>query len=226
MESTVAISVSEAALVERIQLGERELFYDLVQPYLGRLYKIVRPLLHSHADAEDVLQQTLLRALENVDRLGSVRMFRAWLTQIAVNEVRLRWRRKSYRAPHYSIDERVLTGDDNLSVLELADTREGPMERFSRQELRALLQRSLKRLSRAHREVFVLRELGELSTEQTADTLGVPVSTVKIRLHRARMQLRRMLAPALSRGNQAPIPLIAAAASPGGCGHTEFFTPF
>jgi RNA polymerase sigma-70 factor, ECF subfamily len=212
MESALATEITEAALIERIQHGERELFYDLVQPYLSRLYGVVRPLLHSHADVEDILQQTLLRALENVDRLDSVRVFRAWLTQIAVNEVRLRWRRRSYRARHYSLDERIVEGGDNLMPLELADTREDPMEQLSRRELRTLLDRSLKRLTRNNREVFVLRELGELSTEQTAEALGLPIGTVKTRLHRARMQLRRMLAPLLSK-SEAPIALVAAAAS-------------
>jgi RNA polymerase sigma-70 factor, ECF subfamily len=200
IESAPSTPESDAVLIRRVQLGERELFYELVQPYLGRLYRIVRPLLRNHADAEDVLQQTLLHALEHVDHLGSVRMFRAWLTQIAVNEVRMRWRRRNYRSLHYSIGAPIGEGETS-STLDLPDPREDPLEQFSRQELNSILRKNLERLPFNNREVFVLRELNQLSAEQTAQALGVTVSTVKTRLHRARVQLRRLLSPVLQRGD-------------------------
>lgn len=206
MEGTVSTAAREARLIERIQLGEHELFYDLVQPYLSKLYRIVRPLTRNHADAEDILQQTLMHALENVDRLGTVRMFRAWLTQIAINEVRMRWRKRDYKATHYSIDEPI-GHFENSGTLDLPDPREDPLERFSRGEFSSILRKSLERLPFHNRTVFVLRELDQLSAAQTAEVLGVTVSTVKTRLHRARMQLRRMLRPTLGE-EELPIPFL------------------
>lgn len=184
----------DESLVLRIRGGETELFQELIHPYLRAVFALVRSVVTDEADAEDTVQEAVLRAFSNLDQLRSGRAFRAWLFQIAINQARMLRRRNARRLCFRSVDE-ATDGDQNLQPAEWHDI---PSNMLERKEWRAILRAALEDLSCRRREVFVLRDIEELSTQETAEILGLTAPTVKARLHRARLQLRTKLGPVLS----------------------------
>jgi len=184
-------------LILRIRGGETELFQDLIHPYLRAVFALVRSVVTDQADAEDTVQEAVLRAFSNLDQLRSGRAFRAWLFQIAINQARMLRRRNARRLCFKSVDD-ATGGDQGLQPGSPAEWHDIPSSRLEREEWRAILREALEDLSCRHREVFVLRDIEELSTQETAEILGLTATTVKARLHRARLQLRAKLGPVLS----------------------------
>jgi len=137
------------------------------------------------------LQETFLKAYEHLDQFQGNSKFYTWVVRIAVNQslMKLR-RRKTDRS--VSLDETIDTGEDTI-VREIAAWGEDPEERFSREELGEILDSAVKGLETPYRSVFVLRDIEELSTEETASALGLSIPAVKSRLLRARLQLREKL---------------------------------
>ena len=185
----------EAILIRRIRNGEHELFYELVRPYEQRLYSTAFAILRNEADAEDAAQEAVLKAFKNIRQFRSEARFSTWLTQITVNEARMRRRRE-----HAEIMEPIANQPDeegNYTPRDFADWREIPSETLERNEIREQLLKALQVLGQKYREVFVLRDMQHLSIEETAKFLGISSSAVKTRLLRARLMLRDLLAPGL-----------------------------
>jgi len=185
----------EAALIQRIRDGERELFYELVRPYESRVYSAALAILRNQADAEDVAQEAVLKAFRHIRQFRAEARFSTWLIQIAVNEARMRRRKE-----HADLMEPIAARRDeegNYTPRDFADWRDIPSESLERKEVRQLLTSALGSLSEIYREVFVLRDMQHLSIEETAQALGISVAAVKTRLLRARLMLRDMLAPGL-----------------------------
>ena len=185
-------------LIERIRGGETELFEELLQPYLRSVFALVRSVVTDHADAEDTVQEAVLRAFSNLDQLRSGHVFRAWLFQIAINEARM-LRRNARRLCFSSVDE-AMDGERNLQLGNLAEWGEIRSSRLEREEWRRMLRSALEDLPCGGREVFVLRDIEELGTQETAEILGLTGAAVKARLHRARLQLRAKLSLVLALG--------------------------
>ena len=142
-------------------------------------------------DAEDVLQETFLKAFEHLGNFQGNSKFYTWLVRIAVNEALMKLRkRKSDRT--VPLDEPVDTGDETV-VREIAVWDQDPETKYSQEELGGILKEAVESLRPAFRTVFVLRDIEELSTEDTAQALGISVPAVKSRLLRARLQLREKL---------------------------------
>jgi RNA polymerase sigma-70 factor (ECF subfamily) len=142
-------------------------------------------------DAEDVLQETFLKAFEHLADFQGNSKFYTWLVRIAVNEALMKLRkRKSDRT--VPLDEPVDTGDETV-VREIAVWDQDPETKYSQEELGGILKEAVESLRPAFRTVFVLRDIEELSTEDTAQALGISVPAVKSRLLRARLQLREKL---------------------------------
>ena len=185
----------ETALIRRIRDGERELYYELIQPYERRMYAAAFALLRNQADAEDVAQEAALKALKNIGQFRAEAKFSTWLIQITVNEARM-WRRKG----HAHMMEPIAIREDeegNYTPRDFADWREIPSETLERHEVRQKLAEALASLGQIYREVFVLRDMQQLSIEETAKALGISTASVKTRLLRARLMLRDLLAPGL-----------------------------
>lgn len=180
-------------LVQAIRAGARERFHELVQRHERAIYRAALAILRNHEDAEDVCQETFLRALAHLDQFRGEARFSTWLTQICVNTARMRIR-KNHAELWESLDEPVPTEDGSVS-LEAAEWREDPEQQYSREERERILMEALGRLHPSYREVVVLRDVRQLSTEETAQALGLSVANVKTRLLRARLQLRDRLAP-------------------------------
>jgi len=188
----------EANLIARVQSGSSELFYDLVQPYERRVYAAALAILRNEADAEDVAQDALVKALAHIRQFRAEARFSTWLIQIAVNES-LMFRRRRRTVVMESIEGR----DDAEGMYvpkDFADWREIPSEALERKQVRQRLAEALAQLDHKYREVFVLRDVEHLNIQETAQTLGISAGSVKTRLLRARLMLRDLLSAGWERG--------------------------
>ena len=188
----------EEELISQVQRGRTELFYELVRPYERRVYAAALAILRNEADAEDVAQEAMLKALANIQQFRAESRFSTWLIQITVNEALMRRRRERTRMTEAIEDHR----DDEGEYIprDFADWREVPSEALERKEVRQKLAEALASLDRKYREVFVLRDMEQLNIEETAEVLGISVASVKTRLLRARLMLRDLLAGGWERG--------------------------
>ena len=189
--STVSSGFDETALVARAKAGDIAAFSELVKQYDRRVFRMAKQITQNDEDAEDVLQETFLKAYSHLDDFQGNSRFYTWLVRIAVNEalMKLRKRRSDRTVP---LDDPIDTGEDEL-VREVAVWDENPEERYSRDELGQILDEAIQSLKPAYRTVFVLRDIEELSIEETAEALNLSISAVKSRLLRARLQLREKL---------------------------------
>jgi RNA polymerase sigma-70 factor, ECF subfamily len=185
----------EQQLIQRIRDGEHEAFYELIRPYERRVYAAAFALLRNEADADDCAQEAVLKALKNIRQFRAEAKFSTWLIQIAVNEARMR--RRKGRADLTEPIEMVETEGDTYTPRDFSDWREIPSEALERKEVREKLGEALGSLDQIYREVFVLRDMEQLSIEETAKALGISTASVKTRLLRARLMLRDLLAPGL-----------------------------
>jgi len=181
----------DSALVARAQGGDTNAFNQLVGKYERKVFRLAKNITKNQEDAEDVLQETFLKAYSHINGFQGNSKFYTWLVRIAVNEALMKLRkRKSDKT--VSMDEGVDTGEE-VMVREIAVWEEDPEQRYSREEIRAILDEAVASLRPAFRTVFVLRDIEELSTEETANVLDLSVPAVKSRLLRARLQLREKL---------------------------------
>lgn len=192
---TKEVNSQELRLIERIRAGEKALFHELITPYERSVYLLAYSVLQNQEDAEEVAQETMLRAFANLNQLRSDTKFKSWLLTIAINEARLR-RRKERKHLYESLDGEQ-PGEDQGEFMprDLADWREIPSEALERKEIRHAVSQALRRLPTKYREAFLLRDVQHLGVEETAQALGVSVAAAKTRTHRARLQMREELAP-------------------------------
>ena len=186
---------AEEALIDRILSGQQELFMDLIRPHQRTVYATVFSLLANKEDAEDVAQDTLVKALARLHQFRRESAFGTWLIQIATNEARMR-NRKQWRVPMMSLTHNK-RDEETYVPKDFEDWRDIPSTALERVEVREALVNALASLAQHYREAFVLRDMHELSISQTAGILGISPGAVKSRLRRARLMLRDMLAPGL-----------------------------
>jgi len=194
----------EAGLIRRALSGETDAFTELVKPYERRVYGAALALLRNEADAEDVAQESIVKAYTHLRQFRGESKFSTWLIQITINQARMRQRR-NHAELYDSLDD-AHDDVDNYIPKEFADWRETPAEILERSEVRALLWKALASLGEKYRSVFVLRDVEQLSIEETAKALAISVANVKTRLLRARLMLRDILSPALRDGWPSRVP--------------------
>jgi RNA polymerase sigma-70 factor, ECF subfamily len=181
----------ESGLLAKAREGDSAAFSELVNQYSRKIYRLAKHITQNDSEAEDVLQETFLKAFEHLGDFQGQSKFYTWIVRIAVNEslMKLRKRKSDRTVP---LDEPIETGEDTV-VREIAVWDENPEQQYSREEIGRILDESIQSLKPAFRTVFVLRDIEELSTEDTAQALGISVPAVKSRLLRARLQLREKL---------------------------------
>jgi RNA polymerase sigma-70 factor (ECF subfamily) len=190
MSSPIEID-DEAAIVAQARQGDAKAFSELLRRYEGKIFRLALHITQNREDAEDVLQETFLKAYEHLDQFQGQSKFYTWIVRIAVNQALMKLRkRKSDRS--VSLDETIDTGEDTVAR-EIAAWDENPEQQYSREEINEILSSAIDGLAPIYRAVFVLRDVDELSTEETADVLSLSVPAVKSRLLRARLQLRDKL---------------------------------
>ena len=189
--STSSSSVDESALVAKAQAGDTAAFGELVSRYQNKIYRLAKHITQNDEDAEDVLQEAFLKAYEHIGGFQGNSKFYTWIVRIAVNEalMKLRKRKTDRTVP---LDEPVDTGEEMVNR-EIAVWEDNPEQRYSQEEMQQILNEAVQDLKPDFRTVFVLRDIEELSTEETAEALGISVPAVKSRLLRARLQLREKL---------------------------------
>ena len=183
--------LDDVELVEQARHGDPEAFSELVNRYERKIYRLARHITQNEEDAEDVLQEAFLKAFAHLGQFQGQAKFYTWLVRIAVNESLMKLRRRKADKT-VSLDEPVETEDD-VVVREIAAWDEDPEQKYGRAEINALLTRAINSLPAGFRSVFWLRDVEELSTEETARALNLSIPAVKSRLLRARLQLRDKL---------------------------------
>jgi RNA polymerase sigma-70 factor (ECF subfamily) len=161
------------------------------------VYLSILTMLRNEQEAEDAAQEVMINAFRYLKTFRGDAKFSTWLVTIAMNEARQRLR-KGKAAQLESLDEEKEDREGDFTPAVLTDWREIPSEALEKKEMRQKLREAVEQLPPIYREVLVLRDLEELNQEETASALGIPVTLVKVRLHRARMMLQKLLAPYLS----------------------------
>jgi len=181
----------EAALVAQAQQGGVEAFTELVNRYEKSIFRLARHITQNPEDAEDVLQETFMKAYEHLVDFQGNSKFYTWLVRIAVNQSLMKLRKRKTDAS-VSLDEPYDTGEENVTR-EIAVWDPNPELIYSREEIREILGKAVESLPPTFRAVFALRDIEELSTEETAAMLNLSIPAVKSRLLRARLRLREKL---------------------------------
>jgi RNA polymerase sigma-70 factor (ECF subfamily) len=189
----------EPQLIAAILSGETHFFHDLIRPYEHSVFAMALSFTGNQADAEDVAQEAFLKAFRNLAAFRGESRFGTWLISITLNEARTRIRRNKTTQAE-SLED---TSEDvpHVSPALLRDWKEIPSQALERLEVRLMLQEAVATLPENYRAVFVLRDIEELSTIEAAELLQISIASAKVRLHRARLMLQKILAPQLKQLN-------------------------
>jgi RNA polymerase sigma-70 factor (ECF subfamily) len=193
---------AEPEMIAAILAGDIQLYHELIRPYERSVYVMALSYMKNEADAEDVAQEAIVRAFRKLSSFRAESKFSTWLISIAINEARTRLRRQVLVRME-SLDQ-LPDEDKGLSPALLRDWREIPSEAVERDEVRKLIQQAVDQLPDIYREVFLLRDVEEFSINEAAEALTISISSVKVRLHRARLMLQKQLAPQLRTVNRTP----------------------
>src|SRR5215218_2412162 len=191
-------TLSDERLVERARSRDEAAVQLIMQRHNRRLYRVARSVLNDDAEAEDVVQETYFRAFTHLDGFRGDAQLSTWLTRIALNEALGRLRRRRVTISLKDIDAINDQGEVRVIYLPAARQDSDPEAAAARSEVRRLLEHAVDQLPASFRTVFVLRDIEEMSVEETASQLGLRPETVKTRLHRARRLLRQSLDRTLS----------------------------
>jgi len=188
--------MNEPDLIQRIRAGELNHFHELIRPYERRAFLIAYSVLRNHDDAEDAVQQSMLKIFQHLGQLTQVDKFPQWAMRIVENESRM-YRRKGRQHLYQPLEAEPEEDGQPKSFRprQFADWRDLPSEVLEQNEVRAAILTALKSLPEIYHEIFVLRDMEHLSVAEVAELLGISVPVVKTRLHRARLMLREILTP-------------------------------
>ena len=181
----------ETALVALARQGDTQAFNELVEHYQRKIFRLAQNITQNREDAEDVLQETFLKAYEHLPEFEGHSKFYTWIVRIAVNEALMKLRKRKWDKTVW-LDEPATVGEDSVAR-EIAVWEDNPEQRYSKEEMHDILEKAVNGLAPPYRTVFVLRDMDGLSTEDTASALDLTVPAVKSRLLRARLQLRDKL---------------------------------
>lgn len=179
--------VTDEELVKRVNSGERELYEVIMRRYNQQLYRVAWSYLDGEAAVKDSLQSAWVKAWENLDSFRGEAQLSTWLVRITINEALQAARSKKRRPEDISVTDLLQNHQ-----IESSD-KENPAMETERKDLRNRLEEAIAQLPPKYRSVFVMREMEEMSTRETADCLELTISNVKVRLHRARNMLREHL---------------------------------
>lgn len=185
---------TDAELLEALRRGHEDAYESLVRTETPRLLSVCRRILRSDEEARDAVQEAFLSAFRALPAFEGTSRVSTWLHRIAVNACLMRLRSKK-RRPEDSIEDLLPAfQDDGHAVIDPRDFSPSALELLERGETRALVRAAIDELPDIYRVVLLLRDIEERDTEETAVILGVGEGVVKVRLHRARQALRRLLA--------------------------------
>ena len=191
--SAVPASESDTELIQRIAADDHGAFERLMRRYNGRLFRIARAILKDDAEAEDAVQDAYLEAFRHIAAFRGDAQVATWLTRIAINQALMRLRR--HKRERQVVPFPAEGGDATRAASDVVDRKaESPAAATLRAEVRTVVESRIDELPAAFRAVFILRDVEEMTVQETADCLGIPPATVRTRLFRARALLREALA--------------------------------
>src|SRR6202790_4102850 len=197
--SSKVVREDEPLLVAAAKSGDAAAFEELVNRYERKIFRLTMNITRNREDAEDAMQDAFMKAYSHLATFQEDSRFYTWLVRIAANEALMRLRKR--RPNQISLDEPV-EGEDDLMPREIQDWGPSPLQRFAQTEMKEILTTAIEALEPDFRTVFVLRQVEELSTEETSKALGISVPAVKSRLLRARLKLREKLDRYFRQGGQ------------------------
>jgi len=190
------LAPEESGLLDRLKSGDADAYEQVVRAHGGRLLAVARRFLRHEEEARDAVQEAFLSAFQSIGRFHGESTLSTWLHRITINACLMRLRRAG-RRPEVSIEELLPRFDEHgRHVKAVVAWPESGEDELLRAETRRRVRGCIDRLPRSYREVVLLRDIEELSTDEAARLLEISPNAVKIRLHRARQALRTMLAPA------------------------------
>jgi RNA polymerase sigma-70 factor (ECF subfamily) len=179
-------------LVSRVQSGDTDTFEELMNKHSRRVYRTLVGVLGDPEEARDAMQDTFLKAFQHLHSFQGRSSFSTWLVSIASNTGMQRLRD---RKPAASLDDAGVESEEGFRPRQVQSWTDNPEQLYSKAEMRALVENSVMRLPAKYRVVLLLRDLEQLSTEDTAVALGLGIPALKARIHRGRLMLREALAP-------------------------------
>lgn len=186
----------EVELARRLLAGDPDAFDRFVEHFQAKVFQYAHLMCGHREDAEEVAQETLFKVFESFDQLREPERVKPWVFRIARNMCLMK-RRKSVYAPaqELSLDQFIpsMTGSGDERKIQIADWSALPDSQMLQSEMRQVVHDAIAELPDIYRAVVMLREIEELSTEETAEVLDVTIDVVKTRLHRARLALRQKL---------------------------------
>jgi RNA polymerase sigma-70 factor (ECF subfamily) len=180
----------EHLLVKGAKSGDAAAYEELVNRYERKIYRLTMNITRNREDAEDAMQDAFMKAYSHLNTFQEDSRFYTWLVRIAANEALMRLRKR--RPNQVSLDEPV-EGEEDSIPKQIRDWGPSPEQRYAQTEMRDILRSVIEELSPDFRVVFVLRDVEGLSTEETAEAVGISEAAVKSRLLRARLKLRQKL---------------------------------
>lgn len=189
-------STPEARLLERIRRNDPGAFDQLVDEYGGRILGFGMRMCGEREDAQDIVQETLIKAYQKLRQLEHPGALRSWLYKVAANACLMKRRKGKYEPTReISLDELRPSPQQRAEGLEtqIPDPAELPDEELERREVRDRVRRAISRIPPHYRVVVVLRDIEHLSTRETAEALEIAETAVKMRLHRGRLMVREEL---------------------------------
>jgi RNA polymerase sigma-70 factor, ECF subfamily len=186
---------NEVAFVDRLQVGSEEAFETLMDLYKAPVYNIAYRVLGDSSEAADAVQETFLKIYRGIKSFRGDCGLKTWIYKIAISETlnRQRWWNRWRRRVSVSLDEPLVLGEGSPVRFEPRDSGANPEACFAAKETERAVQTALRHLSLEFRLVVVLRDIEGLSYEEISDTLGISLGTVKSRLWRGRLELKREL---------------------------------
>jgi len=185
------LAYNENAVVVRARQRDSDAFTDLVNEHYRQIYRLAKRVTQNEYDAEDVLQETFLKAYEHLASFQGHSKFSTWVTRIAMNEALMILRKRRNHST-MSLDE-SLAPVENMVKREMASSHENPEQQYSQGELQRILERAVESLRPKCQTVYILCEVEGRSLEEAAGTLGISIPATKSRLLRARLALREKL---------------------------------
>ena len=183
----MATTTTDEELVQKAQQDDERAFGKLVERYETKVYSLAMKMLRNPEDAEDVLQDTFLRAYRGIKSFQGNSTFSTWIYRITANSALMRLRKK--KLPTVSIDD----AGERETPINIADWSPGPVEQLLTQETQKAMDEAIEALPPEFKQVFILRDVEELSNSEVAEILDLSVAAVKSRLHRARLKVRNRL---------------------------------
>lgn len=183
--------MTEEELIAKAAQGDQDAFAQLLELHKGKVYGLTLRLTGSAEDAMDLTQETFFNAWRGLPRFNGQSKFSTWLYRLATNAAIDFLRREKRRGAVTTVP--LYTEEESQRALDIPDHRFTPQTELERKELQQAIQRGLERLSDEHRQALVLREVNGLSYAEIAQVLGIEEGTVKSRISRARLALRKVL---------------------------------